>query len=658
MRYSRLLIPTLKEAPAEAQVVSHVLLVRGGYIRKLAAGIYSLLPLGMRVVAKIERIIREELTRAGAQEVLLPMVHPAELWQESGRWQQYGPELLRLKDRKGAEFAISPTAEEAVCDLVRREVKSYRQLPLNLFQIQDKFRDEMRPRAGLMRGREFIMKDAYSFHATVEDARREYQSMYDAYARIFARCGLDFRAVEADTGAIGGSLSHEFQVLAESGEDAIVSCDQCDYAANVEKAELQRESRAPAAPRAALEEIHTPGKGGISDVVAFLPNVEAKDFVKTLIYVADGKAIMALVRGDRDVNELKLKAALACETLELAPEATVRAVTGAEVGYAGAQGRSVPVYADLEVQDMGWAVTGANRTDYHVKGFNLGRDVPDAKAVDLRTAAAGDPCARCGSGHYRAYRGIEVGHVFYLGTKYSEPMKCNFLDAEGKSKPMIMGCYGIGVTRIAAAAVEQHHDADGIRWPMALAPFQVLIVTAGKEPELAAAAEVLEDDLTVRGIEVLYDDRDERAGGKFKDADLIGIPIRVTVGKRGLAEGKLEVKRRGDKEAVLIPRNVIEQENPADGGQGADRRRVMRPGAGPIPPTTASPAVTARAPAAAAATSRATRRRRGRRCCSAASAWCSGRSAGDCASRAVAHDREARRLLQGPGYARGARGRV
>jgi prolyl-tRNA synthetase len=560
MRYSRMLIPTLKEAPAEAQVVSHVLLVRGGYIRKLAAGIYSLLPLGMRVVAKIERIIREELARAGAEEVLLPMVHPAELWQESGRWQKYGPELLRIKDRKGADFAMSPTAEEAICDLVRRDVKSYRQLPLNLFQIQDKFRDEMRPRAGLMRGREFIMKDAYSFHATALDAQREYQNMYDAYVRIFKRCGLEFRAVEADTGAIGGSMSHEFQVLAASGEDAIVSCDNCDYAANVEKAELKRESSEPAAPKAALEEIHTPNAGGIADVVAFLKNVKPKDFVKTLIYVADGKPIMALVRGDRDVNELKLKAVVGAETLELATDTTVREVTGANVGFAGPQGRSVPVYADLEVPAMAWAVTGANKTDYHVKGFNLGRDVPAAKIVDLRTAAEGDTCARCGTGKYRAYRGIEVGHVFYLGTKYSEPMKVNFLDADGKDKPMIMGCYGIGVTRIAAAAIEQNHDADGIKWPMALAPFQVLIVTAGKEPELAAAAEVLEDDLTVRGIEVLYDDRDERAGGKFKDADLIGIPIRVTVGKRGLAEGKLELKRRGGSTVDLVPRDVIAQE--------------------------------------------------------------------------------------------------
>jgi prolyl-tRNA synthetase len=554
------LIPTLKEAPSEAQVISHVLLVRGGYIRKLAAGIYSLLPLGMRVVHKIERVIREELTRSGAEEVLLPMVHPAELWQESGRWQKYGPELLRIKDRKGADFAVSPTAEEAICDLVRRDVKSYRQLPLNLFQIQDKFRDEMRPRAGLMRGREFIMKDAYSFHATVEDAHREYKNMYDAYVRIFKRCGLEFRAVEADTGAIGGSMSHEFQVLAESGEDAIVSCDNCDYAANVEKAEMKRSAGEAAAPKAAaFEEVHTPGAGSIEDVGKMM-KAKPNAFIKTLIYVADGKPIIALVRGDRDLNELKLKAALAVETLELASDATVREVTGANVGFAGPQGRGVPVYADFEVREMGWAVTGANKTDYHVKGFNLGRDVPEAKIVDLRTAAGGDPCARCGTGHYKAYRGIEVGHVFFLGTKYSEPMKVNFLDAEGKDKPMVMGCYGIGVTRIAAAAIEQNHDDDGITWPMALAPFHVVITTAGREPELAAAAETLEKELEARGIEVLYDDRDERPGAKFKDADLIGIPLRVTVGKRGLGEGKLELKKRRDKEATLVAQATIADE--------------------------------------------------------------------------------------------------
>jgi prolyl-tRNA synthetase len=559
MRYSQLLLPTLKEAPAEAQVVSHILLVRAGYIRKVAAGIYTLLPLGVRVIKKISTIIREELDRAGAQEVLPPMVHPAELWQESGRWQKYGPELLRMKDRKGAEFCMSPTAEEAMVDLVRRDVKSYRQLPLNVYQIQDKFRDEMRPRAGLMRGREFIMKDAYSFHATVEDAQREYKNMYDAYVGIFQRCGLEFRAVEADTGAIGGSMSHEFQVLADSGEDAIVSCDTCDYAANVEKAELKPPVLEPAPATGKLEELHTPGKGSIGDVTKFLRE-EPTRFVKTLIYVAGGKTIIALVRGDRDLNELKLKAVLGADAVELASDNLVRELTGAEVGYAGAQGRDVPVYADPEVAAIPSAITGANKTDYHVRGWNLGREVPNAKIVDLRTASAGDACPRCGKGHYKAYRGIEVGHVFFLGTKYSQPMKCNFLDADGQDKPMVMGCYGIGVTRIAAAAIEQNHDENGIVWPKALAPYQVLIVTAGKEPELAAAAENLEKELTARGIEVLYDDRDERGGVKFKDADLIGIPLRVTVGKRGLAEGKLELKGRRDKEARFVPIGEIADE--------------------------------------------------------------------------------------------------
>jgi prolyl-tRNA synthetase len=370
--------------------------------------------------------------------------------------------------------------------------------------------------------------------------------------RIFKRCGLDFRAVEADTGAIGGSMSHEFQVLAESGEDAIVSCDTCDYAANVEKAELKAATLEPAQATGQLQELHTPGKGSIADVAKFLRE-EPTRFVKTLIYVADGKPVMALLRGDRDLNELKLKAVIGCEALELAADNLVRDLTGADVGYAGAHGRDVPVYADPEVAAIASAITGANKTDYHVRGWNLGREVPNAKIVDLRTAAAGDLCPRCSKGHYRAFRGIEVGHVFFLGTKYSEPMKCNFLDADGKDKPMIMGCYGIGITRIAAAAIEQNHDDNGIVWPMALAPFQVLIVTAGKEPELAAAAENLEKDLAARGIEVLYDDRDERGGVKFKDADLIGIPLRVTVGKRGLAEGKLELKGRREKDARFVP---------------------------------------------------------------------------------------------------------
>ncbi|MSP61998.1 MAG: proline--tRNA ligase [Myxococcales bacterium] len=552
MRHSKLLAPTLREAPAEAQVASHVFLTRAGFIRKLAAGIYSLLPLGLRVVHKIERIVREELDRAGAQEVLLPMLHPAELWQESERWQKYGPELLRVKDRKGADFAVSPTAEEAIVDLVRRDVKSFRQLPLNLYQIQDKFRDEMRPRAGLMRGREFIMKDAYSFHTDEADAHREYQNMYDAYARIFKRCGLEFRAVEADTGAIGGNKSHEFQVLADSGEDAIVACDQCDYAANVEKAELLPEGQPAATAARALEEIHTPGVGVIEDVVRLLGE-PIERFVKTLILVADGKLVAALLRGDRDLNVVKLKAALGATELELAGDAAVSAATKAKVGFAGPQGLAMPVYADPEVAALSDGITGANKTDHHVRGFHLGRDCASAKVLDLRTAAAGDRCARCAGGHYRAFRGIEVGHVFFLGTKYSAPMKCTFLDAGGKEQVMPMGCYGIGITRIAAAAIEQNHDADGIIWPLPIAPFHVAIVAAGKEAEVLATAEELYRALGAAGIEVLFDDRDERPGVKFKDADLIGIPLRVTVGKKGMAEGIVELKQRRGGVVVKVP---------------------------------------------------------------------------------------------------------
>jgi prolyl-tRNA synthetase len=569
MRFSKLLIPTLKEPPAEAQVASHVYLIRGGYIRKLAAGVYTLLPLGVRVVQKIERIVRQELDATGAQEVLLPMFHPKELWVESGRWQAYGPELLRIRDRKDTEFAVSPTAEEAIVDLVRRDVRSYRQLPLTLYQIQDKFRDEMRPRAGLMRGREFIMKDAYSFHADDADAAREYKVMYDAYSRIFRRCGLEFRAVEADTGAIGGNQSHEFQVLAESGEDAIVACDKCDYAANIEKAELAAE--APPAPVEAtgrLEELHTPGKGGIEDVAKYLKE-PIERFVKTLVYRAVWgeqnnakppgvtgdfeRTVIALVRGDRQLNEIKLKAALKADHIELAGDDLVEKLTGARVGYAGPQGLKADVYADPEVAAIANAITGANKTDYHVRGFNLSREVPNAKIVDLRTAAQGDRCARCEEGHYRAFRGIEVGHVFFLGKKYSEPMRCTFLDDAGKEQVMTMGCYGIGITRIAAAAIEQNHDADGIIWPQPIAPFEVEIVAAGREPEVMRVADELEAQLTAARIEVLCDDRDERPGVKFKDADLIGIPLRVTVGKKGLAEGAVEVKRRRSSDVMKVP---------------------------------------------------------------------------------------------------------
>jgi prolyl-tRNA synthetase len=551
MRYGQAFIPTLKEVPAEAQVPSHIFMIRGGYIRKVAAGVYSFLPLGWRVVRKVADIVREEMNRAGAQEVLMPALVAAELMQETGRWQVFGATLFRLKDRRQADFALGPTHEEVIVDMVRRDIKSYRQLPLNLYQIQTKFRDEPRPRAGLMRGREFIMKDAYSFHAGVEDAQREYKVMYDAYTRIFKRCGLAFRPVEADTGAIGGKQSHEFQVLAQSGEDKIVSCTKCDYAANVERAEVKR-APAERGTGKALEKVHTPGKKGIDDVAPFL-KLPASRMIKTLVYFADGKPVVALVRGDHDVNEVKLARAAGAIEVTLATDTAVEQVTRAPVGFAGPVGLSgVKILGDLDVRGMGDAATGANQADQHYVGVDVERDVKDVEWVDLRGAAAGDTCPRCGEGTFEAYSGIEVGHVFLLGTKYSEPMQCTFLGEDGQLKPMVMGCYGIGVTRVAAAAIEQNHDADGIIWPMSLAPFQVEVLTLAKDADVIAAADKIYEGLRAAGIEVLYDDRDERAGAKFKDADLLGIPLRIAVGKKSLAEGKVEVKARTQKQAELV----------------------------------------------------------------------------------------------------------
>jgi prolyl-tRNA synthetase len=552
MRLSKTLIPTLKEAPAEAEIPSHILMVRGGYLRKVAAGVYSFLPLGWRVVQKISKIIREEMNRAGSQEVFLPAVIPGELWQESGRWDQYGEQLLRFKDRKGADFVIGPTHEEVMVDLVRGDVRSYRQLPLNLFQIQTKFRDELRARAGLMRGREFIMKDAYSFHATEEDARREYQNMYDTYTRIFRRCGLAFRAVEADTGAIGGSLSHEFQVLTETGEDALLACDACSYAANVEEARARPPAESTAPGTAAIEKVATPGRRTIEEVTAFL-GLAAKDLVKTLIYVADGKPVAVLVRGDRNLNEIKLKRALHAQELVLAGDKVVEDVTSAPVGFAGPAGLKIPIYCDLEVRAMPSFVCGANAADAHYKNVVVGRDFAPSACVDLRDAAVGDSCPRCEKGRFVGYRGIEVGQVFFLGTKYSAPMRCNFLDGDGKEKPMTMGCYGIGVTRIAAAAIEQNHDKDGIVWPVAIAPLEVALVSLQvSDAQVAEVAERLYGELGRAGIEVLFDDRDERPGVKFKDADLVGLPYRIAVGKKGLAEGVVELKARRSPEVVKV----------------------------------------------------------------------------------------------------------
>jgi prolyl-tRNA synthetase len=551
MRLSKTHVPTLKEAPAEAEIPSHILMVRGGYLRKVAAGVYSFLPLGWRVIRKISRIIREEMNRAGAQEVFLPAVIPGELWQESGRWDLYGEQLLRFKDRKGADFVIGPTHEEAIVDLVRGDVRSYRQLPLNLFQIQTKFRDELRARAGLMRGREFIMKDAYSFHATEEDARREYQNMYDTYRRIFQRCGLAFRAVEADTGAIGGSLSHEFQVLTETGEDALLACDACSYAANVEQARARPPVDA-AKSEAAFARVATPGKKTIEEVTAFL-GLRPEDLVKTLIYLADGKPVAVLVRGDRNLNEIKLKRALGARELVLAADQAVESATGAPVGFAGPVGLKVPIYCDLEVCALASFVCGANAADAHYRNVVAQRDFQPTVCGDFRDAAVGDACPRCDHGHFTGYRGVEVGQVFFLGTKYSSPMKCNFLDADGKEKPMIMGCYGIGVTRIAAAAIEQNHDKDGIVWPVAIAPFEVALVSLQVgDAQVTQVAERLYAELQQTGMEVLYDERDERPGVKFKDADLVGLPYRIAVGKKGVAEGVVELKARRSPEVLKV----------------------------------------------------------------------------------------------------------
>lgn len=552
MRYSKVLIPTVKEVPADAQVVSHRLMLRAGMIRKIAAGIYNYLPLGLRSIRKIETIIRQEMQRAGADELLMPAVQPSDLWEESGRWGKYGPELLRFTDRKGSDYCMGPTHEEIITALVRNEVRSYKQLPLSLFQIQSKFRDEIRPRFGLMRGREFIMKDCYSFDVDETHAFASYDIMYDAYTRIFDRCGLGYRAVEADTGAIGGSRSHEFQVLAESGEDAIVACESCDYAANIEKAEIgEAKPEADKAEQAERQVVATPNCRTIEEVAAFL-KVEPVGIIKTLIYLADKKPVAALVRGDHELNEIKLRQHLAVDELELADDKTIEQVTGAPVGFAGPVGLDIPVVADRAVEHLVNAVCGANAKDSHLTGVCPGRDFTAKAYADLRLAGAGDPCGRCG-GAFAEHRGIEVGQVFYLGTKYSQPMNCNFLGEDGTQKPMVMGCYGIGVGRTMAASIEQNHDKDGIIWPMPIAPYQVILLQLGAGDEVREAAEKVYQELLDLGVEVLFDDRKERPGVKFKDADLLGIPIRMAIGAKGAAGGYAEWRPRRSGEVQEVP---------------------------------------------------------------------------------------------------------
>ena len=557
MRWSKILIPTLKEDPADAEVISHKLLVRAGFIRQVSRGVYDYFPLALRVIRKIEQIVREEMNRAGAQELLMPITAPAELWQESGRWEMYGKELLRFKDRNERDFCLGPTHEEIVTDLVRRSVRSYRELPFNLYQIQTKFRDEPRPRFGLMRGREFIMKDAYSFHTDIEDCRREYDNMYQTYKRIFSRCGLRFRPVEADTGTIGGSQSHEFQVLAESGEDAIVSCNTCDYAANVEKAEVKTarptgRDIAEVSPK--LEKVSTPGKKSVAEVAEYL-KLPSENFIKTLVYRTDsGEFVAVLARGDHEVNELKLKTVLGCREIALADEASVATAIGVAPGFLGPIGLKLRVLADLSVHGMHAAVTGANEPNAHFINVDQERDFTPTVFADLRLAIAGDPCPRCEHGRLEAHRGIEVGQVFYLGTKYSVAMGATYLDAEGRERPIEMGCYGIGVSRLVAAAIEQNHDANGIIWPFSVAPFQVLLLPINyKDQSIREATDNLYGELQKHGVEVLLDDRDERPGVKFKDADLVGIPLRVTIGAKGLEKGCLELRLRRDGKTEEVP---------------------------------------------------------------------------------------------------------
>jgi prolyl-tRNA synthetase len=551
MRYSQLLVPTLREEPADAEVISHKLMLRAGMIRKLAAGIYTLLPLGVRVMQKVERIIREEMNRAGAQEVVMPCLLPAELWKESGRWEQYGKELFRIKDRHDRDYCLGPTHEEVITDIARREIRSYRQLPINLYQIQTKFRDEVRPRFGVMRGREFVMKDAYSFDADEAGAERSYERMYAAYMRIFERCGLRFRPVEADTGLMGGRFSHEFMVLADTGEEAIVSCGACVYAANLERAEVGRGAEAGEEAMKKLERVGTPGKRSVEEVTAFL-GVPAQRLVKTIIFETEKGPVAVLVRGDHGINEAKLRRHLGATQLEMAGDQMVAAVTHAPVGFAGPVGLDLRIIADYALEGMRNMVIGANEPDAHLLNANIGRDFRVDEFADIRLAQAGDPCPRC-PGRLQISRGIEVGHIFKLGTKYSEALRATYLDLEGKERPLVMGCYGIGVGRTAAAAIEQNHDDNGIIFPLAIAPFHILILPVNnKDAEIMEAVEGLYGKLAEKGAEVLLDDRDERPGVKFKDADIIGIPLRLTVGEKNLKQGKVEIKERRSGEVTLV----------------------------------------------------------------------------------------------------------
>ncbi len=550
MKMSKLLIPTLREVPAEAEIVSHQLMLRAGMIRKLAAGIYSYLPTGLRTLRKVEQIVREEMDRAGAQELLMPALLPAESYQASGRWEVFGESMFKLKDRWGRDFCLGPTHEELFTETVLNEVRSYKEYPLTLYQIQTKYRDEGRPRFGLMRGREFVMKDAYSFDLTQEGLDKSYKAMYDAYCRIFTRLGLDFTIVDADSGAMGGSGSQEFMVKSPVGEDGIAYCDDCGYAANYEKAECIPTEKPFDAEEKELGKVHTPNAHTIEELTSFM-GTEPYVFAKTILYKADDKYIAAMVRGDREINEVKLKNLVGCtDDLELAEPAVVRDLTNAEVGFAGPIGLNIPVYADKEVAMMKNFIVGANETDYHFENVNIGRDFEPVTVADIRLIETGDACPKCGK-PIKTAQGIEVGHIFKLGTKYSDALGLKALDENGSMSQVIMGCYGIGVTRCISAAIEQNYDENGIIWPAAIAPYQVSVVPVNhKDEEQMKAAEAIYEKLLDSKIEALLDDRAERPGVKFKDSDLMGIPVRIVVGKK-IGEGIVEYKERTAQEAEL-----------------------------------------------------------------------------------------------------------
>lgn len=553
MRVSKMFAPTLREVPAEAEVVSHQLMLRAGFLRKSAGGMYNYLPLAWRVLKKIENIVREEMDASGAQELLMPIVQPAEIWQESGRWGVYGEEMFRLKDRHNREFCLGPTHEEMVTSLIRGDVRSYRQLPMNVYQIQNKFRDERRPRFGLMRGREFIMKDAYSFDRDEAGLDVSYKLMYDAYTRIFTRCGLTFRPVEADSGAIGGSGSHEFMVIADSGEAEIVYCNECDYAANVEKAEMHV-IEAPEEEAKAVEEVKTPDCKTIADVCAYL-NLPVDKSVKAVAFNSEKGLILCFVRGDHEVNEIKVINTVGVNEVEMAEESLLAAAgtVGGYMGPVGIDPEKTIVVVDSTVMKMHNICCGANKEGYHLLNVNPGRDFTPTYVADIRLIQEGDPCPHC-CGKVSKARGIEVGQVFKLFTKYSEAMHATFLDENGKEKPMVMGCYGVGVSRTMAAAIEQNNDKDGMIWPVAIAPYEVLVVPVNTKDEASTQkAEAIYEELKKASVEAVIDDRNERPGVKFKDADLIGYPLRVVVGPKTLAEGKLEVKVRRTGEVQMLP---------------------------------------------------------------------------------------------------------